>query len=115
MCPLHIDQELRKVDTALLNRRKIHIRKPKVPRVVETALPRGHRNNGIIEIIEDDTDTSESEFVDEEEDNGTVYKLPVKGIKLDFIDKVKEYVSPVNMPPAPELTHSQLTHTTNAR
>lgn len=89
MCPLHADQELRRVDTALLNRRKIHVRKPKNPIIRDTYLSRGHQNNGIIEVMEDDTDSSDSEFY-ENDDNGTVYKLPEHGIKLDFIDKVKE-------------------------
>ncbi|KAK4497902.1 hypothetical protein PRZ48_010557 [Zasmidium cellare] len=91
MCPLHADQELRKVDMSMLNRRNrrtIHLRKPKNPNVQETALTRGHRNNGIIEILDDESDASDSEFYDHD-DGGTVYKLPAHGIKLDFIDKVK--------------------------
>lgn len=93
MCPLHVDQELRKVDVASLNRRRIHVRKPKKPKVAETALTRGHRNNGIIEVLDDDTDSSDSEWY-EHDDGPTVYKLPAHGIKLDFIDKVKQYVCP---------------------
>ncbi|KAF2173556.1 hypothetical protein M409DRAFT_61920 [Zasmidium cellare ATCC 36951] len=91
MCPLHADQELRKVDMSLLNRRNrrtIHLRKPKNPKVQETSLTRGHRNNGIIEVLDDESDASDSEFYDHD-DGGTVYKLPAHGIKLDFIDKVK--------------------------
>ncbi|SMR53495.1 unnamed protein product [Zymoseptoria tritici ST99CH_1E4] len=88
MCPLHADQELRKIETGLLNRRTIHLRKPKVPKIVQTALTRGSRNNGIIEVVDDSSDDSDSEFY-ELDDGGTVYKLPAQGIKLDFIDKVK--------------------------
>ncbi|KAI5364150.1 Putative peptidase M24, Zinc finger, PHD-type, Zinc finger, FYVE/PHD-type, creatinase/aminopeptidase [Septoria linicola] len=89
MCPLHVDQELRKVDIASLNRRRIHVRKPKKPKVAETALTRGHRNNGIIEVLDDESDSSDSEWY-EHDDGPTVYKLPAHGIKLDFIDKVKD-------------------------
>lgn len=93
MCPLHVDQALRRIDAALLNRRRIHIRKPKAARVMETSLTRGHINNGVIEVF-DESSSSESEFYDEGEGvPGTVYKLPSHGIKLDFIDKVKEYVA----------------------
>ncbi|CAK3901221.1 Curved DNA-binding [Lecanosticta acicola] len=89
MCPLHADQELRRVDMMTLSRRTIHVRKPKKPKVVQTAMQRGFRNNGIIEVAEEETDDSESEFYDQEEEDGIVHKLPEKGIKLDFIDKVK--------------------------
>jgi hypothetical protein len=89
MCPLHADQELRRVDTALLPRRKIHVRRPKNAVVWETCLTRGHRNNGVIDILEDETDASDSEFYEHDE-GGVVYKVPEHGIKLDFIDKVKE-------------------------
>lgn len=91
MCPLHVDKDLRNIDTAFLNRRRVHVRKPKHPRVMETSLSRGHVNNGIIDIFEDESDASDSEFFDQD-DGGMVYKLPEKGIKLDFIDKIKEYV-----------------------
>jgi hypothetical protein len=95
MCPLHADHELRKVDTSLLNPRnvgrKVHIRKPRNAKVVETSLRRGFRNNGIVDVInDDDSDESGSEFYDEDtQDEGVVYRLPASGIKLDFIDKVK--------------------------
>ena len=94
MCPLHTDHELRKVDTSLLNRpsigRKVHVRKPRNAKVVETSLRRGLRNNGVIEVVDDDSEESESEFMDEDTHVSVVYKLPSTGIKLDFIDKVKK-------------------------
>lgn len=97
MCPLHADQELRRLDTSLLYpRRRVHIRKPRNPRVVESSLRRGFVNNGIIEVINDDesSDDSDSEFYDEDTpEDGVVYRLPASGIKLDFIDKVKQYVT----------------------
>ncbi|KAK5168646.1 uncharacterized protein LTR77_005955 [Saxophila tyrrhenica] len=95
MCPLHSDHELRKVDTSLLNprsvARKVHIRKPRNAKVVEASMKRGFHNNGVIDVVVDDeSDGSDSEFYDEEGlDEGVVYRLPASGIKLDFIDKVK--------------------------
>lgn len=95
MCPLHADHELRKVDTSLLNRphvgRKVHVRKPRNAKLVTTSLRRGFRNNGVVEVLEDESDDSDSEFYDEDsaQDEETVYRLPASGIKLDFIDKVK--------------------------
>lgn len=95
MCPLHADHELRRVDARLLDPRRlgrtVHVRKPRNAKVVDTALSRGFRNNGIIEIQDDDSDDSESEFYDEETpDEATVFRMPASGIKLDFIDKVKK-------------------------
>ncbi|EME81013.1 uncharacterized protein MYCFIDRAFT_86431 [Pseudocercospora fijiensis CIRAD86] len=89
MCPLHVDKDLRNIDTAFLSRRRVHVRKPKHPRMMETSLSRGHVNNGVIDIFEDESDASDSEFFDQD-DGGIVYKLPEKGIKLDFIDRVKD-------------------------
>ena len=98
MCPLHADHELRKVDTSLLNprslARRVHVRKPRNAKVVETSLKRGFRNNGVIDVVEDDSDDSDSEFYDDDtQDESVVYRLPASGIKLDFIDKVKTCVS----------------------
>ncbi|KAF2772605.1 hypothetical protein EJ03DRAFT_188634 [Teratosphaeria nubilosa] len=91
MCPLHAEHELRKVDTALLvPRRRLHLRRPKDARVVDSSLNRGFVNNGIVDIEFDESDDSDSEFYDEPaEIDGVVYRLPSSGIKLDFIDKVK--------------------------
>jgi len=91
MCPLHADHELRRVDARYLApRRKLHIRRPRNAKVVETSLIRGLRNNGVVDVIYDDSDESDSEFYDDEtHEEGVVYKLPASGIKLDFIDKVK--------------------------
>lgn len=96
MCPLHADHELRKMDTSLLvaprTGRKVHIRRPRNAKVTETALQRGFRNNGVIDVLDDDSD-SDSEFFEEDDQNQSiVYKLPASGIKLDFIDKVKRYI-----------------------
>jgi hypothetical protein len=89
MCPLHADQDLRRVPVSQLTHRAIHMRKPKRANMAETALRRGHVNNGIIEIDDDESEVSDSEFFDQEGEGGVIYKLPTSGIKLDFIDKVK--------------------------
>lgn len=97
MCPLHADHELREFDTRLLKparpARRVHIRRPRNAKTKETALQRGLANNGIIEVADDDSDNTDSEFYEHEDDqdSATVYKLPSMGIKLDFIDKVKQY------------------------
>ncbi|KAH9828383.1 PHD-finger [Teratosphaeria destructans] len=92
MCPLHAEHELRKVDTALLvPRRRIHLRRPKDARIVDTSLNRGFVNNGVVDIEFDESDDSGSEFYDEQQEpEGAVYRLPSSGVKLDFIDKVKK-------------------------
>lgn len=103
LCPLHADHELRRMDTRLLNSnrvsRKVHIRRPRNATVVETSLNRGFRNNGIIDVLDDDDDDSESEFYTEELDHAVVYRMPASGIKLDFIDRVKRYDYP-SLPPS---------------
>jgi hypothetical protein len=93
MCPRHIDHDLKTIDprqhTAV--RGRIHrIRKPRIPKVKDVSLRRGFRNNGLIEIENEATDT-ESEFYEDESASGTVYRLPERGVILDFIYKVKEY------------------------
>lgn len=60
------------------------MRRPKKARVVDTMLRRGHQNNGIIEIESEDEDQ-----FDEVQMSGVVYRLPERGIKLDFIETVK--------------------------
>ena len=92
MCPLHVDHELRNIDVSMLApRRKVHLRRPRNPKFIDTSLNRGFRNNGIIDVFEDESDDSDSEFYDEETaDTGAVYRMPASGIKLDFIDKIKK-------------------------
>ncbi|KAI7277682.1 hypothetical protein KC345_g6458 [Hortaea werneckii] len=91
MCPLHIDHELRQIDVGMLApRRKVHLRRPKQAKIVEPALSRGFRNNGVVDIAEDESEDSGSEFFDDETaEEGVVYRMPASGIKLDFIDKIK--------------------------
>ena len=94
-CPLHVDHALRKIRIQRSGDddeegRTIHVRKPRSARIVEASISRGIRTDGVVEIAEDESDASDSEFYETDvPDVPTVYRLPVKGIKLDFIDKVK--------------------------
>lgn len=93
MCPNHIDFELANMDpnvnaangTSQRRARKYRVRRPKVISIVDTALRRGFKNNGLIEI--------ENESSDEEDltakSSGQILRVPEKGIKLDFIDRIK--------------------------
>lgn len=94
MCPAHVDHDLRNLDP--VERVGVReegvvqahrIRRPKNAAIVRTHMRRGFANSGLIE-VESESD-SDSGFEDEESEEGTIYKLPRQGIKLDFIDKVK--------------------------
>jgi len=66
-------------------------------------LRRGHKNNGIIEVASDSE--SDDDFYDEKQPDGEVFRLPGRGIKLDFIDKIKQYVlAPVQVSKTKALT-----------
>jgi hypothetical protein len=67
--------------------RQIRRRIPKNAVVVDTYLPRGHKNDGLIEIENED----EAEFKDVAVNGShTIYRLPERGIKLDWIERVKQ-------------------------
>ncbi|KAG9587967.1 hypothetical protein KCV04_g10963, partial [Aureobasidium melanogenum] len=93
LCPLHADHVLRQMEVPRLadrqfqRERRIHMRRPRAAKVIDTALNRDFINDGVIEIA---NDSSDDEFEFEEIDvSGVVYRLPEKGIKLDFIDRVR--------------------------
>ncbi|KAF2760081.1 hypothetical protein EJ05DRAFT_483867 [Pseudovirgaria hyperparasitica] len=99
-CPRHVNRDLKAIepksehvidpDSIPINGRRTHrLRKPKNPVYVDPALRRGYRNNGVIEVVDDSSD--DSEFYDEPsgEEEGQVLRLPVYGIKLDFIHAAK--------------------------
>jgi hypothetical protein len=74
------------------------IRKRKHPKVIEPTFSRGIRNNGLIEVInnsDDDTD-GEGNYTFGREDpkdlNSKVFRVPERGVILDFVSKVKRYV-----------------------
>ncbi|KAI4761816.1 hypothetical protein E4T52_06015 [Aureobasidium sp. EXF-3400] len=93
LCPLHADHVLRQMEVPRLadrqfqRERRVNMRRPRSAKVVDTALSRGFINDGVIEIANDSSE-DESEF-EEIEVASTVYRLPEKGIKLDFIDRVR--------------------------
>lgn len=47
---------------------------------------RGHKNDGLIEVENEEDHDMEFEDITI---SGVVYRLPERGIKLDFLDKVK--------------------------
>lgn len=109
-CPRHIEHDLRSgnvvqndlndaqdrvmMDAPRLGRK---VRKPRHPQVVQPTFSRGMRNNGLVDIINDPDDDTDGEgnyvFGNDEKDfNSHIYRIPEKGLVLDFIDKVKRYV-----------------------
>jgi hypothetical protein len=93
MCPLHADHDLKNLDLVegdgvrVDGSARMHkVRRPKNAKILDTALRRGFRNHGLIEVV----DESEDEVFDEEEGpHGAIYRVPARGIKLDFIDKAR--------------------------
>jgi hypothetical protein len=82
-CPAHCEQEL-------LNfiqpggERLVKVRRPKKPFPIASSLRRGIKNNGMIEIINSDTDEEEDPQI-----YGGVYQVTERALKLDFIDRCK--------------------------
>ncbi|KAK9781894.1 hypothetical protein SCAR479_01765 [Seiridium cardinale] len=85
-CPCHVE------DAFMANLAPAHkYRKIKNAPVIEQAYSRGMRNNGWIEIEEDDDDEQlEGTWAATRRDFGRVYRLPERGIKLDFLSRVHE-------------------------
>jgi len=80
----------------LMPRRKLHVRRPRNAKVIDISMNRGFKNNGVVDVVEDDSDDTDSEFYDDEtQEEGVVYRMPAHGIKLDFIDKIKKFVHPL--------------------
>ncbi|KAF2853978.1 hypothetical protein T440DRAFT_515460 [Plenodomus tracheiphilus IPT5] len=73
--------------------RKLRMRKD--AQIVEPTFSRGIRNNGLIELMNDPDDDTDGEgnYVfgpdDAKDLNSKVFRVPEKGLILDFIDKVK--------------------------
>lgn len=90
-CPLHAEHDLANVgqtgaapgDLGRVPR----LRKPKGAIPHDVNMTRGFRNNGIVE-IELEKEEAEAE-IRELEMQGKVYRIPERGVKLDFIDRVK--------------------------
>lgn len=93
-CPLHVEQDLvavgRQAEPAPGDLGRIpKLRKPKNAVPVDVQVARGFRNNGIIEVdlMKDEPTYDKTKEVDM---MGKVYRIPEKGIRLDFIDRVKK-------------------------
>jgi hypothetical protein len=93
-----LDQDVEMADAAPVVRvaRKVRVRKQ--PEYVDPSFSHGMRNNGLIDIInnpDDDTD-GEGNYVFGENDpkdlNSKIFRVPEKGVILDFVSKVKRYV-----------------------
>ena len=98
MCPNHVDHDLRQIDPLDSDGARQdgistshRVRRIKAAKTLNTALRRGFRNNGMIEVDSDD-ESDDNGFESEERESGVIYKLPAKGIKLDFIDRIKRLV-----------------------
>lgn len=95
-CPNHVDHDMdsmnpiQGVGVSYDSVGRAHrMRRPKNVTIVDTALRRGMKNNGLVEVA--DESSEESDFSDQEGIDGIVFRIPARGIKLDFIDKVKRY------------------------
>jgi hypothetical protein len=82
-CPAHVDDLLAILPANLgpAHRR----RKIKGQSVIKPVLSRGLKNFGDIEIENEPTDDEEETGFFEQKEYGRIYKLPERGIKLDFI------------------------------
>ncbi|RMZ83230.1 hypothetical protein DV738_g1221, partial [Chaetothyriales sp. CBS 135597] len=92
-CPLHIEHDLARIgsqdDAAAAGDlgRQPRPRRPKDARPVDVDLTRGFRNNGVIDVeLEPEVELPSIKDVDMQ---GQVFRLKEKGIRLDFIDRVK--------------------------
>jgi hypothetical protein len=76
--------------------RKVRVRKQS--EYIEPTFSRGMRNNGLIEITNDPDDDTDGEgnYVFGENDpkdlNSKIFRVPERGVILDFVSKVKRYV-----------------------
>ncbi|KAI9725136.1 MAG: hypothetical protein M1828_003478 [Chrysothrix sp. TS-e1954] len=94
MCPNHTDHDLKRIDP--IRNTKAHegavgfhrIRKPRHSKVIKTDLRRRIPNNGNIE-IESEAETETDSEPDTDDYYGSTLSLPAKGVKLDFISKIK--------------------------
>lgn len=114
-CPRHIDHDLRSGllvqndlsaddhdvemgNTAPFVRITRRVRVRKQSEYVEPTFSRGMRNNGLIEITNDPDDDTDGEgnYVfgdnDSKDLSSKIFRVPEKGVVLDFISKVKRYV-----------------------
>ena len=92
-CPLHTEHDYaavgRQAEKAPGDLGRIpRLRKPKNATIIQSTLSRGVKNNGVIEVeLMDDNDTNWSDVPGHR--SSTILRLPERGIRLDFIDRVK--------------------------
>ncbi|KAK3504612.1 hypothetical protein B0T13DRAFT_485568 [Neurospora crassa] len=94
-CPCHVDDLLAKVPGQLAPAHKF--RKIKGASVIRPAYGRAYVNNGYIE-VEPEASDDESGWKNVET-YGKVVRLPAKGIKLDFLSRVRENRKGKPIPP----------------
>ncbi|RMZ91525.1 hypothetical protein DV736_g1233, partial [Chaetothyriales sp. CBS 134916] len=90
-CPLHVEHDLAGIgsqDDAAAGDlgRQPRPRRPRNARPLDVDLTRGFRNNGVIEV---ELESDEMPSFKDVDMKGQVFRLPEKGIRLDFIDRVK--------------------------
>ncbi|RMZ66004.1 PHD-finger domain-containing [Pyrenophora seminiperda CCB06] len=111
-CPRHSENDLRSglllqndlnsnnqdtdmADAASVVRIPRKVRVLKNPEYVEPTFSRGMRNNGLIDVMNDSDDDTDGEgnYVfgdnDPKDANSKIFRLPEKGIILDFLSKIK--------------------------
>lgn len=96
-CPAHVDTEIGKFRDPPVDpsgrgpkppaMRPYRVRKLKNPVIRDIGLRRGGRNNGFIEIVNDDTE--EEDAIDNEVASN-IFRVPELSIKLDFAQRVRE-------------------------
>jgi hypothetical protein len=114
-CPRHIDHDLRSGllvqhdlsandhDDGMSNTEPVvriarRVRVRKQSQYIEPTFSRGMRNNGLIEITNDPDDDTDGEgnYVfgdnDPKDLSSKIFRVPEKGVILDFVSKVKRYV-----------------------
>lgn len=92
MCPNHVfsddpNHEAPQGVSRSVGGRIGKIRRPKHATIKDITLRRGFCNNGLIEILNDPTDDEK-----EEDETGVIWRVPERSIKLDFIDRVRQWV-----------------------
>lgn len=127
-CPRHLEHDLRSgllvqndlndlgddvqmADAAPVARVARKVRKLKNAEAIESTFSRGMRNNGLIDIINDPDDDTDGEgnYVfgqgDSKDLNAKVFRVPERGVILDFVSRVKRYAQSFSILSSVLLTH----------
>ncbi|OLN88338.1 Uncharacterized protein C2F7.07c [Colletotrichum chlorophyti] len=111
-CPVHADDLLATLPDQLAPAHRF--RKIKGAPVITPAFSRGMKNNGFIEIEEEESEDESTGWSDVKT-FGRIYKLPAKGVVLDFISQLRKdgagYIptgSPPSKQPQPQHTSTSL-------